>query len=167
MADDTPRTRITAATLIQGARADIRSRRHYRRCPLTMTPHRHWVRNYTPLCIPIKLADNTIIYSAGVGTVMFNPVIRGRPSRAVEFTRVLHVPQLQNNLLSCLYLTHHKGYEIHISSNSMDFLLSRKTIFTASINSNNAAYLDGVTEPILEFANISSTIPLDLNLWHC
>jgi hypothetical protein len=33
-----------------------------------MTPHRHWIRNYTPLCIPIKLADNTVIYSAGVGT---------------------------------------------------------------------------------------------------
>jgi hypothetical protein len=49
----------------------------------------------------------------------------------------------------------------------MDFLLSRKTIFMASISSNNAAYLDGVTEPISEFANISSTIPLDLNLWHC
>jgi hypothetical protein len=131
-----------------------------------MTPHRHWIQNYTPPCIPIKLADNTVIYSAGVGTVLFNPVIRGKPSRAVEFTRVLHVPQLRNNLLSCLYLTCRRGYEIHISSNSMDFLLSRKTIFTASINSSNAAYLDGVTEPISEFANISSTIPLDLNLWH-
>jgi hypothetical protein len=37
VADDTPRARITAAALIQGARADIRSRRHYRRCPLTVT----------------------------------------------------------------------------------------------------------------------------------
>jgi hypothetical protein len=59
-----------------------------------MTPHCYWVQNYTPLCIPIKLADNTVIYSAGVGTVLFNPVISGKPSRAVEFTRVLHVPQL-------------------------------------------------------------------------
>jgi hypothetical protein len=64
-------------------------------------------------------------------------------------------------------LTHHRGYKIHISSNSIDFVLSRKAIFTASINSSDAAYLDGVTEPISEFANISSIIPLDLNLWHC
>jgi hypothetical protein len=48
----------------------------------------------------------------------------------------------------------------------MEFLLSRKTVFTASINFNKATYLDGVTKPILEFTNISSTIPLDLNLWH-
>jgi hypothetical protein len=129
-----------------------------------ITPHRHWVQNYTPLCIPIQLADNTVIYSARVGTVLFNLVIRGKPSRAVEFTRVLHVPQLRNNLLSCLYLTRHKGFEIHISSNTMDFLLSGKTIFTTSINSSNAAYLNGVTEPISEFAHISSTLPLDLNL---
>jgi hypothetical protein len=26
-----------------------------------MTPHHHWIRNYTPLCNPIKLADNTVI----------------------------------------------------------------------------------------------------------
>ena len=88
-----------------------------------MTPYRYWIWNYTQLCIPIKLADNTIIYSAGVGTVIFNPVVRGRSSRAVEFTRVLHVPKLRNNLLSCLYLTRHKGFEIHITSNHMDFLL--------------------------------------------
>ena len=131
-----------------------------------MTPHRHWIHDYTQLSIPIKLADNTIIYSAGVGTVIFNPVVRGKSSRAVAFTRVLHVPKLRNNLLSCLYLTRHKGFEIHITSNHMDFLQSKKIIFSASINSNNAAYLDGVTQPISEFAHHSSTLPLDLNLWH-
>jgi hypothetical protein len=59
-----------------------------------MTPHHHWVQNYTSLYIPIKLADNTVIYSARVGTVLFNPVIRGKSTRAAEFTRVLYVPQL-------------------------------------------------------------------------
>jgi len=32
-----------------------------------MTPHCHWVRNYLPLRIPIRLADNSIVYSSGVG----------------------------------------------------------------------------------------------------
>ncbi|KAI0038452.1 hypothetical protein FA95DRAFT_1505672, partial [Auriscalpium vulgare] len=32
-----------------------------------MTPHQHWLRNYTPLCLPIRLADHTCVYSAGVG----------------------------------------------------------------------------------------------------
>ena len=37
-----------------------------------MTPHHHWVQNYSPLCTPIRLADNSIIYSSGVGTVVFS-----------------------------------------------------------------------------------------------
>ncbi|EGO21551.1 hypothetical protein SERLADRAFT_351077, partial [Serpula lacrymans var. lacrymans S7.9] len=40
-----------------------------------MTPHRHWVHHYTPYRVPIKLADHTVVYSAGVGTVVFNPVM--------------------------------------------------------------------------------------------
>ncbi|EGO28208.1 hypothetical protein SERLADRAFT_346449, partial [Serpula lacrymans var. lacrymans S7.9] len=40
-----------------------------------MTPHRHWVHHYTPYHVPIKLADHTVVYSAGVGTVVFNPVM--------------------------------------------------------------------------------------------
>ncbi|KIM66588.1 hypothetical protein SCLCIDRAFT_21727 [Scleroderma citrinum Foug A] len=40
-----------------------------------MTPHRHWMRNYTPKCVPVKLADNKVIYSAGVGSVVFVLVI--------------------------------------------------------------------------------------------
>ncbi|KAG1849099.1 hypothetical protein C8R48DRAFT_750300 [Suillus tomentosus] len=55
-----------------------------------MTPHRHWLRNYAPKRIPIKLADNNIVYSAGEGTVVFSPVVNGQHVRAVEFTRVLH-----------------------------------------------------------------------------
>ena len=80
-----------------------------------MTPHRHWVRNYTPLRVPIKLADNSVVYSAGVGTVVFNPLVGGKEARPVEFSRVLHVPALHNNLLSCLYLTKHKDFEILIT----------------------------------------------------
>ncbi|KAI9463745.1 hypothetical protein HD554DRAFT_1985611, partial [Boletus coccyginus] len=40
-----------------------------------MTPHCHWLCKYTPYHIPIKLADNTVVYSAGVGSIIFNPVI--------------------------------------------------------------------------------------------
>ena len=40
-----------------------------------MTPHRHWLRNYKQCHIPIKLADDTIIYSAGIGSILFQPFI--------------------------------------------------------------------------------------------
>jgi len=32
-----------------------------------MTPHWHWIQNYQTKCVPIKLADNTIIHLEGVG----------------------------------------------------------------------------------------------------
>ncbi|TDL20497.1 hypothetical protein BD410DRAFT_700995, partial [Rickenella mellea] len=40
-----------------------------------MTPHRHWFTTYTPFRVPIRLANNDVIYSAGVGTVRFQPVM--------------------------------------------------------------------------------------------
>jgi len=43
-----------------------------------MTPHRHWICNYTPKCALVKLADNKVIYSARVGSVVFQPAIGGR-----------------------------------------------------------------------------------------
>jgi hypothetical protein len=64
-----------------------------------MTPHRFYFESYAPLRIPICLADGNTIYSAGVGSVIFMPIIEGLPQRSVEFTCVLHVPQLQVNLV--------------------------------------------------------------------
>jgi len=115
--------------------------------------------------MPIKLA-NSIIYSSGVGTVVFNPVIGGKASQPVEFTRVLHVPLLQNNLLSCLYLAKHKGFNIHIDSQQMDFNHNGRTLFCAPIGSTNCAHFSGSTEPPSESTNWVSTLPLTLSLWH-
>jgi hypothetical protein len=57
-----------------------------------MTPNHHWLHNYTPHCVPIKLADGSIVYSEGVGCVLFILVIQGKEMKVVEFTKVLHVP---------------------------------------------------------------------------
>ncbi|KAF8809421.1 hypothetical protein BYT27DRAFT_7048621, partial [Phlegmacium glaucopus] len=40
-----------------------------------MTPHRHWIRNYVQTSIPIRLADNTIVYAVEVGSVRFRPIV--------------------------------------------------------------------------------------------
>ncbi|KIJ61043.1 hypothetical protein HYDPIDRAFT_97381, partial [Hydnomerulius pinastri MD-312] len=42
-----------------------------------MTPHRHWIRNHAPKHVPICLADHTVVYSAGIGSVVFNPAVGG------------------------------------------------------------------------------------------
>jgi len=129
-----------------------------------MTPHRHWVQNYTPLHIPIRLADNRVIYSSGVGTVVFNPVIDRKCLQTLEFTKVLHIPELENSLFSCLYLTKHKGFEIHIDSCHMDFIRNGQTLFRAPIDGNNCAHLSGSIEPLHESANWVSTLPLTPSL---
>jgi len=118
-----------------------------------MTPHHHWLQNYTPKCVPIKLADHTIVYFSEVGSVVFQPVIEGRSMGAVELTRVLHVPDLRNNLLSALYLICHSGFVVSINSSAMVF--SRPpgpTLFVTTINDSNAAFLDGTSLPITQYA---------------
>jgi len=132
-----------------------------------MMPHHHWLRNYSPKRVPIKLADNTVVYSAGVGSVVFHPTVEGKRGRAVEFSNVLHVPQLRNNLLAVLYLTRRSSIDVHINSTHMSFSHSNgPPLFIAPINHHNAAFLDGVTEPITEYASPATTVPLDLALWH-
>jgi len=111
-----------------------------------MTPHRHWVHNYTPLHIPIRLADNRVICSSGVGTVVFNPVIDGKRLQTLEFRKVLHVPGLENSLFLCLYLTKHKGFEIHIDTHQMDFICNDQTLFRVPIDGHSCAHLSGSIE---------------------
>ena len=52
-----------------------------------MTPHKHWLRNYTPLRIPACLANDQIVYSEGVGSVVFAPEAAGINSRSWGSTR--------------------------------------------------------------------------------
>ena len=132
-----------------------------------MTPHRHWLHNYTPKRVPIKLVDNTVIYSAGVRSVVFHPNLEGKRGRAVGFSNVLHVPHLRNNLLAVLYLTCRSSFIVNINATHMSFACSAgPPLFVAPINDHNAVFLDGVTEPITEFANPATTLPLDLSFWH-
>jgi hypothetical protein len=77
-----------------------------------MTFHRHWLRNYKPHCIQIKLANGSIILSEGIGTALSYSVVEGQNVQVVEFTNVLYVPTLRNNLLSIFYLTMHQNFAL-------------------------------------------------------
>jgi hypothetical protein len=125
-----------------------------------MTPHRSWIQNYVPYKVPIWLADNTVIYSEGMGSVLFQPLINGQLVRNVEFTTVLHVPGLQSNLLSVLYLTKHKGFSVHISSDTMKFEQNTTVWFTASINNDNVAFLNDSTIGLNESVHLVSMLPV-------
>src|SRR5215469_12690134 len=130
-----------------------------------MIPHRHWFVTYSPYIVPIKLADGKIIKSAGVGSVRFKP--HGK-KHTLEFQRVLHVPDLKSNLLSILFLTALKGFRVEIVNKAMLFYRNGDCLFTATVNSNNTALLDGITLPMTEYADLASTstCPMDTSLWH-
>jgi gag-polypeptide of LTR copia-type len=86
-----------------------------------MTPHRAWFEEYEPYSIPIRVADGTVVNSAGIGSIHFQPRLQGIQCQQVVFHRVLHVPQLQNNLLSVLYLTSKEGFRVVAENQSMFF----------------------------------------------
>ena len=114
------------------------------------------MRNYVPKCVPIKLADNKTV-----------PIVNGQAVRPLEFSRVLHVPDLRNNLFSVLFLTRHKGFTVSIDSTKMSFQQpAGNTLFTGTISDSDAAFLDGTTVPLAEYASAATTLPLDLDLWH-
>lgn len=131
-----------------------------------MTCHRHWFTTYSTNRTPIRLANNEVVYSVGIGSVRFQPVLGGKPGRLLEFERVLHVPALRNNLLSVLYLTRQKSYTVTIKDDFMRFVRNGTLLFTATVNRHNAAHLDGQIVPMTEFSGMVSTCPLDLTLWH-
>jgi hypothetical protein len=139
-----------------------------------MTPHRVWFKMYTPHVVPIRLADDSCIYSEGVGLIVFWPRDKdGKEMDPVEFHDVLHVPALRNNLLSPFHLTREKNYSIKIEGPTVDFIHSGETRFSADITQNNIGYLRGRTQVfstssamVIANSSSTSTCPMDLSLWH-
>jgi hypothetical protein len=58
-----------------------------------------------------------------------------------------------------------KDYHGSIEGNKMFFYRNGGLLFTATVNGNNTALLDGVAEPT-QFAGLISTCALDVTLWH-
>ena len=48
----------------------------------------------------------------------------------------------------------------------MYFKRDGKTLWTATVTDSHIGILDGITEPIAEYANMSVALPLDMQLWH-
>ena len=76
----------------------------------------------------------------------------------MEFTQVMHVPELRTNLLSILYLIHQKQFTVTINLHEMKFICNNTLPFTAPINENNAAFPDSATDEISQPASYISTL---------
>ena len=104
------------------------------------------------------------MYAAGVGTVEFAPVKDGRKLHSVVFSNVLHVPSLNQNLLSVLTLTCKHNFDVLIKSNTMEFILEGLPRFYASVGADRVAWLSGSTVVQSEVASPAQAS--DYELWH-
>jgi transposase InsO family protein len=127
-----------------------------------MTPHRSWFVQYKPFVTPIRVANNAVVFSEGEGTIVLQPTSPGL--RELRLSRVLHVPELQNNLLSVLHLVSCHAFEVVINSKEMRFMKDSELCFTASIR-QNTAYVD-CTTPGAPEAALASSQSLDRALLH-
>jgi hypothetical protein len=127
-----------------------------------MSPRRSWFTKLEPLAIPIRVANDHIVYSEGVGSVVLGPA--DKLLRPVLLSCVLYVPALQNNLLSVLHLVANHPFRIKIESKGMVFLQSGERRFTAAIR-DNTAWLNASTRPAPEAA-LRGEATLSRALWH-
>jgi transposase InsO family protein len=109
-----------------------------------MSPRRSWFTKLEPLAIPIRIANDHVVYSEGVGSVVLEPA--DKSLHPVLLSRVLYVPALQNNLLAVLHLVANHRFRIEIEGKEMVFLQNGEHRFTAAIR-DNTAWLNASTPP--------------------
>lgn len=109
-----------------------------------MTPHREWIRNMEPCKVPVRLANNDVVWATGRGSTIFSPQIDGKATQSVEFDRVLYVPDLESNLFSVLSAVRRSKLKVIIENNTISFLKEGTLLFTGSVH-RNVGTLNGTT----------------------
>jgi hypothetical protein len=127
-----------------------------------MSTQRHWFKTLKPHIIPIRVANNAIVYSKGTGSVILEPL--DKSLNPLLLSCVLYVPALQNNLLSVLHLVSTHRFRVKIEGTEMLFLQDARPMFTATIR-KNTAWLDVHTKRAPESTLRGKSI-LDCSLWH-
>jgi hypothetical protein len=104
-----------------------------------MSMQHHWFKMLKPHIVPICIANNTIVYSKGIGSIVMEPTddLLG----LLILTSILYIPALQNNLLLVLHLASNHCFCVEIEGTGMLFLHNGQPMFTATI-CNNMAWLD-------------------------
>jgi transposase InsO family protein len=66
-----------------------------------MSPRADWLQHYTKLVspIPIEIGDGSTIYGVGLGKVLVETYVDGKPKKTL-IRNVLHIPEIKENLLS-------------------------------------------------------------------
>jgi len=105
-----------------------------------MTPHRQWLTHYRAHRVPVRLGDDSVVWSEGVGVCWFEPVLQGSSAPLVRFSNVLYVPQLASNLLSLFTLTA-LGYTFTGTGHSLAFSKDGQVLFQATVSGRRVGQL--------------------------
>jgi transposase InsO family protein len=127
-----------------------------------MSTQRHWFKTFEPHVVPIRVANNAIVYSEGIGSIVME--LLDESLDPVCLSRVLYVPALQNNLFAVLHLVTSHCFCVVIEGTVMEFLRDGVHILTATIR-DKTAWLDVRTANAPERALRGETIR-DRLLWH-
>jgi hypothetical protein len=127
-----------------------------------MSTQHHWFKTLEPHVVPICIANDAIVYSKGIGSVILKPLDKSLD--LLLLSCVLYVPALQNNLLSVLHLVSTHRFCIKIEGTEMLFLRNAKPMFTAMI-CKNTAWLDMHT-PCTPKSTLCGESILNCSLWH-
>lgn len=89
----------------------------------------------------------------------------GHSLRPVLFSGVLHVPDLNQNLLSVLTLTEKHAFCVVIESGTMEFIKDSIPRFYASVGADRVAWLSGST--VVQSQSASAASDQSYDVWHC
>jgi hypothetical protein len=127
-----------------------------------MSTQCQWFKTFEPHVVPIRIANNTIVYSKGIGSIVMEPLDESMDP--VCLSRVLYVPALQNNLFAVLHLVTSHRFQVKIEGTEMLFLRNGTCILTATIY-NKTAWLNVRTPNTPESALRGKDVQ-DRSLWH-
>ena len=132
-----PRHRRVGACTDTTCTADLGATTH-------MTPHKEWIRDMEPCRVPVRLANDDVVWATGRGNIIFSPLIDGKATQFVEFNRVLYVPDLESNLFSVLAAVRRGKLKVIIEKDVISFLKDGILLFTWSVY-RNIGTLNGTT----------------------
>jgi hypothetical protein len=127
-----------------------------------MSTQCRWFKTFKLHVVPIRVANNAIVYSEGIGSIVMEPL--NESLDPVCLSHVLYVPTLQNNLFAVLHLVTSHRFCVVIEGTVMEFLRDGVRILTATIR-DKTTWLDVRTVNAPESALRSKTIRNRL-LWH-
>ncbi|KAF7346238.1 Integrase catalytic domain-containing protein [Mycena sanguinolenta] len=135
-----------------------------------MTSFRQLFATYKPCTVPVRLADDSVVYAEGVGSVNF----RLQNGQEVKLTEVLHVPALRANLFSALFLVRTREFVLRGDLSGMKFTRGNLTLTARYATDDTAILCATVIEPqpiapagiCALYATQKSTLVYDESLWH-